>query len=96
MLCFLQTGEEPASLLTRMRKFFTVVFLAAYILSPIDLIPEALVGLPGVTDDLVALTLLLQQLVKWWAERSRRRKNAQAGIPEDAKRVTPIVDEEDP
>ncbi|SCY02272.1 MULTISPECIES: DUF1232 domain-containing protein [Basfia] len=47
-----------------MKKNIKIILLILYILSPIDLVPEAFVGLLGLSDDLIALILLIKQILK--------------------------------
>ena len=67
------TREGLRFLLYSVRSSVVLVFLILYILSPLDLIPEAIFGLIGFIDDLIAMAILIYFLAELYYQYMMRR-----------------------
>jgi uncharacterized membrane protein YkvA (DUF1232 family) len=59
-----------------MKRWLIIIACAAYILSPVDLLPEAVLGPFGIPDDLVAAAIAL----KAWLQKPAPRKEVEATV----------------
>jgi uncharacterized membrane protein YkvA (DUF1232 family) len=59
-----------------------------YLLSPIDLLPEALLGPLGLIDDAVIITVLATELTNILKDRVMASKQKNSNAPEEAKTAT--------
>lgn len=48
---------------TLLKKYWKLIFLVIYVLSPIDFIPEVFLGPLGIADDILVLALVLRSFI---------------------------------
>ena len=73
IISFLSTREGLRFLLFSVSNSVFLIVLILYILSPLDLIPEAIFGLIGFLDDLVAMAILIYFLADLYYQYMMRR-----------------------